>query len=250
MLKIFPVLAFKDNYIWVLQNQGNAIIVDPGDATPVLNILRQYELNMAGILITHHHYDHIDGVAQLLNYQHVPVYAPCYHTFPFTTVPLKDGDVVELPAIQQSFNIMWLPGHTLDQIAYLNSNSLFCGDVLFGAGCGRLLGGTAAQMFDSLQKIKQLPPTTQVFCTHEYTAHNIGFALTLEPNNLALIKRKLTVEQLRQARQPSLPSTIALEIETNPFLRCHMPEIIKNSGSESHHALDVFTKIRELRNHY
>jgi hydroxyacylglutathione hydrolase len=250
MLKIFPIPAFEDNYIWVLQKQGNAFIVDPGDAAPVLNILRQYELNMAGILITHHHHDHIDGVARLLDEQNVPVYAPSYGKYPFATIPVKEGDIVTLNEIQTSFRIMWLPGHTQDHIAYVNSQYLFSGDVLFGAGCGRLLDGTATQMFNSLQRIKLLPPNTLVFCTHEYTLKNIAFACTLESHNQALMQRKQEVQALRHNHLPSLPSTIQLELDTNPFLRCDQTEIIHNSGLIYPNQLEVFTKIREMRNHY
>lgn len=145
---------------------------------------------------------------------------------------------------------MWLPGHTLDHIVYLNDTHLFCGDVLFGAGCGRLLGGTAEQMHASLNKLKQLDPAIQIYCTHEYTTTNINFALTLEPDNQDLRKRKLNVAKLRKNHQASIPNALALELKTNPFLRCDQKTIIENAHVENTDELSVFTKIRTLRNHY
>ena len=145
---------------------------------------------------------------------------------------------------------MWLPGHTLGHIAYANHDYLFCGDTLFGAGCGRLFEGSPAQMLSSLQRLKKLNPSTKVFCTHEYTARNIAFALTLEPNNQDLLTRQFEVNELRLKQYPSLPSTIALELKTNPFLRCNNAMIIKNSHAVKHDETSVFTAIRALRNHY
>jgi hydroxyacylglutathione hydrolase len=250
MLKIIPISAFDDNYIWLLHNGQNAVVVDPGDATPVIETLQQLKLNLAAILITHHHSDHIDGVVALLKYQTAPVYAPQYEQFKFDHIQLKEGDVVNLPQISQSFHVMWLPGHTLGHIAYVNDAYLLCGDVLFGAGCGRLMGGTAAQQLSSLTRLKALKPSTQIFCTHEYTAKNISFALTVEPSNMKLVERKQQVTSSRAQQLPSLPSTIGLELATNPFLRCTQTSIIKNSGALHTDELNVFTALRTLRNHY
>jgi hydroxyacylglutathione hydrolase len=250
MLKIFPISAFEDNYIWLLQLGDNAVVIDPGDAQPVLNILQERKLKLTAILITHHHHDHVDGVTDLLTYFDVPVYTPAYREYIFKHTSVEDGQQIDLKEIKLKLNIMWVPGHTLDHIAYYNEHYLFCGDTLFSAGCGRLFEGTAQQMLESLYKIKSLPKSTQVFCTHEYTLKNIAFALTLDPNNDKLIDRKLQVEKLRQALQPSLPSTIGLEIETNPFLRCSTQSIIQASGAKSDSELDVFSTIRQLRNNY
>ena len=254
MLHIIPIPAFDDNYIWLLHNGQNAVVVDPGDAAPVMATLQQLKLQLSAILITHHHSDHIDGVAALLKHQDapapMPVYAPHYEQFKFDHIKLAEGDVVNLPQIGQTFNVMWLPGHTLGHIAYVNDAYLFCGDVLFGAGCGRLFEGTAAQLLHSLQRLKKLSPTTKVFCTHEYTAKNIDFALTLDPNNADLIDRKQQVKQLRAQHAPSLPSTIALELKTNPFLRCNQASIITHSKAENNNELTVFTAIRSLRNRF
>ncbi len=183
MLNIIPIPAFEDNYIWLLHQHGYAVVVDPGDATPVITTLQKLNLTLAAILITHHHNDHIGGVDDLLHFQSAPVYAPQYESFSFEHTRLVDGDEIDLPEIDLSFRIMWLPGHTLGHIAYVNNDYLFCGDTLFGAGCGRLFEGTPAQMLQSLARLKKLNVNTQVFCTHEYTAKNIAFALTLEPDN-------------------------------------------------------------------
>jgi hydroxyacylglutathione hydrolase len=250
MLNIIPIPAFDDNYIWLLHLNGYAVVVDPGDATPVIEVLQKLNLRLSAILITHHHNDHIDGVSNLLRHQAAPVYAPKYEKFDFEHIELVKGDKIELPDIAQSFRIMWLPGHTLGHIAYVNDEYLFCGDTLFGAGCGRLFEGTPAQMLASLGSLKKLNPNTKIFCTHEYTAKNIAFALTLEPDNADLQRRASTVKQLRQLQLPSLPSNLALELATNPFLRCDQAAVIKNSHAEKSDVLSVFTAIRTLRNHY
>ena len=255
MLTIIPIPAFNDNYIWLLHNGQNAVVVDPGDAAPVIATLQQLKLKLSAILITHHHSDHIDGVVPLLAYlastnRSTQVYAPSYEKFNFLHTPLTEGDAIHLPDIAQHFKVMWLPGHTLGHIAYVNDDYLFCGDTLFGAGCGRLFEGTPAQMLHSLQRLKNLAPVTQVFCTHEYTAKNIDFALTLDPKNGDLIQRKQQVKQLMAQQTSSLPSTIELELKTNPFLRCNQASIFEHSAAENNSELSVFTAIRRLRNNF
>ena len=250
MLNIIPIPAFEDNYIWLLHNNSDAVVIDPGDAAPVIASLEKLNLTLTAILITHYHADHIGGVHDLLRFHSVPVYAPQYEKFDFEHIKLADGDAIDLPEIAQSFRVIWLPGHTLGHIAYVSDEYLFCGDTLFGAGCGRLFEGTPAQMLSSLARLKVLNGNTQVFCTHEYTAKNIAFALTLEPDNQDLQARASTTKRLRQQQLPSLPSNIALELATNPFLRCNQASIIKNSYSEKLDELSVFTAIRTLRNHY
>ena len=255
MLQIIPISAFEDNYIWLLHNKLSAVVVDPGDAEPVIAMLEKEKLNLSAILITHYHSDHIGGVDKLLSYcktknQKVRVYAPQYEPFTFDHIKLAEGAEVTLPEIALSFNIMWLPGHTNGHIAYVNNNYLFCGDTLFGAGCGRLFEGTPAQMLGSLNRLKALNIDIKVYCTHEYTAKNIEFAMTLEPDNLNLISRKAQVQTLRAQLKPTLPSTIDLELKTNPFLRCTQPTIINRSQAQKSDELSVFTAIRMLRNHY
>lgn len=250
MLNIIPIPAFEDNYIWLLHQHGYAVVVDPGDTTPVIATLQKLNLTLASILVTHHHSDHIGGVNDLLRFQSAPVYAPEYENFNFEHIKLTEGDEIHLPEIALSLRVMWLPGHTLGHIAYVNDDYLFCGDTLFGAGCGKLFEGTPAQMLQSLTRLKQLNLNTQIFCTHEYTAKNIAFALTIEPENANLQARASAVKLLRQRQLPSLPSNIALELATNPFLRCHQASIIKNSHALNQDELSVFTAIRTLRNHY
>jgi hydroxyacylglutathione hydrolase len=250
MLNIIPIPAFEDNYIWLLHQHGYAVVVDPGDATPVIATLQRLNLTLAAILITHHHNDHIGGVDDLLCFQPAPVYAPGYENFNFEHIKLAEGDAIDLPEIGLSLQVMWLPGHTLGHIAYVNDDYLFCGDTLFGAGCGRLFEGTPAQMLQSLERLKKLNINTQVFCTHEYTAKNIAFARTLEPDNKDLQTRASAVKLLRQRQLPTLPSNIALELATNPFLRCNQASIIKNSNALHQDELSVFSAIRTLRNHY
>jgi hydroxyacylglutathione hydrolase len=250
MLHIHPIPAFEDNYIWLLHNTRDAVVIDPGDASPVLKALSKLKLNLKSILITHHHSDHICGVMPLIERLAPKVYAPQYEHFAFEHIALKEGDKVELLEISQVFKVMWLPGHTLGHIAYVNEDYLFCGDTLFGAGCGRLFEGSPQQMLSSLNRLKALNSKTKVFCTHEYTAKNIGFALTLEPDNEDLIERKNDVSMLRANHLPSIPSTIEQELKTNPFLRCNNLNIQKNSHAVSKDELAVFAAIRELRNHY
>jgi len=250
MLHILPIPAFDDNYIWLLHNSRDAVVVDPGDALPVLKILNKLKLNLNSILITHHHADHICGVIPLIERFSPKVFAPIYEDYAFEHIDLKDGDTVELSEISQIFKVMWLPGHTLGHIAYVNEESLFCGDTLFGAGCGRLFEGTPQQMLTSLNRLKELDINTKVYCTHEYTKKNIDFALTLEPENQDLIKRKNEVTMLLANKLPSLPSTIEEELKTNPFLRCNQHSIQKNSYAISMDELAIFTAIRTLRNHY
>lgn len=251
MLQITPIHALSDNYIWLLHHQGDAVVVDPGDAAPVLEVLNTLQLNLSAILVTHRHADHINGVETLISkHPNTTVYAPAYATYAFEHTAVSEKDSIHIDALGLHFNVMWLPGHLDDHIAYVNKDYLFCGDVLFGAGCGRLFEGTPAQMLHSLNRLKTLDPNTQVYCGHEYTEKNIAFALTIDPDNQHLIERKQSVQALRNRGLPSLPSTIGLELKTNPFLRC---DHIKNPQSkqvETSGELSTFTAIRSLRNHY
>lgn len=231
MIPIIPIKAFTDNYIWLGVNQTNklAFVVDPGDATPILHYLKQKNLSLTHILLTHHHDDHTGGVAQLR--EHIPqlkVYAPKHDGIEAQYL-LEEPDKVELADFGLTLKVMDVPGHTRGHIAYFcqqaQSSLLFCGDTLFSAGCGRLFEGTPQQMLHSLKKLACLPGHTQVYCTHEYTQANLKFALSIEPTNPHLLARIKQVEQLRQQGQPSLPSTLADELRFNPFLRCHLAEV-------------------------
>lgn len=257
-LQVIAIPAFEDNYIWLLHDQTHAIAIDPGDDAPVHATLQALGLTLQAILITHHHHDHVDGVVGLLkNCPNVQIFAPEFaYNFAFARVSEKSNVQISFGEHKNplDFKVLDVPGHTLDHVAYVlnvkEETWLFCGDTLFGAGCGRLFEGTSTQMLASLQKLCTLPTETKVFCTHEYTLTNIAFALTLEPDNLALIERQHSTKLLRQNKLPSLPSTLALELATNPFLRCTTPAI--QNAVEAAHAteLEVFSKIRTLRNHF
>ena len=255
-VQIIPIPAFKDNYIWLIHNGQQALIVDPGDATPVHETLKHLNLTLTNVLITHHHHDHIDGVERLQElYPNIKIYAPKLEQYVFNHTPVNELNTISVDELNLKFSVISLPGHTLGHVAYyaekLNGEHLlFCGDTLFGAGCGRLFEGTPAQMYKSLQKLASLPPTTQVYCTHEYTLHNINFALTLESNNPALTKRYQDTKKLRDSGLASLPSSIALELATNPFLRCNSVQIQSSLRLKDAGPVDVFAKIRDLRNHY
>lgn len=254
-LQIIPISAFKDNYIWLVHNGNQAVVVDPGDAAPVLNTLNTLKLNLQTILITHHHHDHIDGVNALIaQYPDAKVFAPRFEKYDFSHIAVSEPDFIQCNDWLARARVIDLPGHTLGHVAYYieqqSQKWLFCGDTLFGAGCGRLFEGSAQQMMHSLQKLAALPADTQVYCTHEYTLHNINFALSLEPNNHHLLQRQQETIKLRKLGQPSLPSTIALELATNPFLRCDSQEIQASIDLENATAIQAFSAIRELRNHY
>lgn len=255
-LKIIPIPAFTDNYIWLIHNDTVAAVVDPGDADVVHNALAQLNLDLTAILITHHHHDHIDGVASLLaTHSNASIYAPKRESYQFEHTQVGEPDIIKLSDLNLNLAVIDLPGHTLGHVAYYfepdnQSNVLFCGDTLFGAGCGRLFEGTPEQMFSSLQKLAALPPETRVYCAHEYTLQNLNFALTLEPNNVALIERYKSTLELQNKQRPSIPSTIKLELATNPFLRCDSQEIQSKIQLENAPLSQVFGAIRELRNHY
>lgn len=251
-MNIIPVPAFEDNYIWLICNGHYAAAVDPGDAEPVIDYLKHHGQQLAAILITHHHGDHTGGIAELLSYTSVPVYGPRHENIPGITQPVGEGDTVRLPDLGVEYTVFDVPGHTAGHIAYYGANSLFCGDTLFTCGCGKLFEGTPAQMYASLQKFAALPDETRVYCTHEYTLENIRFAKKVEPANRQLLEREGRDIQTRKQDLPTLPSTMALEKATNPFLRCDHPDVISAashfSGTPPNTPVAVFAAIREWRN--
>jgi hydroxyacylglutathione hydrolase len=227
-LRITAVPAFNDNYLWLIHNDTHAAVVDPGDATPVLAALAAQNLTLCAILLTHHHNDHTGGVPRLLQHRQVPVFGPAKEAIPTITVPLKEGDSVNIPELQLRLHVIDTPGHTLGHICYHAQEQawLFSGDTLFAAGCGRLFEGTAAQMHHSLGKLATLPDATAVYCAHEYTLSNLAFAQAVDSGNQAITTRIAAEQNKRQQGLPTVPSTIALEKQTNPFMRCHSPAII------------------------
>jgi hydroxyacylglutathione hydrolase len=253
MLKIIPIPAFNDNYIWTLHDNHHAIVVDPGDAGPVRAYLDKHQLKLSAILVTHHHRDHTGGILELVEVYNSPVYGPRLEKIPGLTHPLGEGDVVEIAALNSRLQVIDIPGHTRGHIAYLWDNSVFCGDTLFGCGCGKLFEGTHAQLHHSLQRLAALPDDTLAYCTHEYTELNLPFALQCEPDNARLKQREQDTHALREQNQPTLPFAMGLEKATNPFLRCSEPEVIRNIERKlghplpNHDQLTVFTAMRKLR---
>jgi hydroxyacylglutathione hydrolase len=250
MLNIIPIPAFQDNYIWLIENGTHATVVDPGDAAPVIAALKQHGLKLSTILITHHHADHIGGVDALMAEFAPQVFAPQKEQYAFKHTPVHDNQTIHIQDLDLSLKVIDVGGHTLGHVAYYGANLLFCGDTLFGCGCGRLFEGTPAQMFNSLQKIAALPENTAVYCAHEYTEHNLQFAQLVEANNAALKDRTQMTKALRSSGQPSLPSNITLELATNPFLRCRSPEIMAYLNLPQGDPIAVFTALRAMRNQF
>jgi hydroxyacylglutathione hydrolase len=247
-----PIPAFDDNYFWLIAGGGKAAVVDPGDADPVLERLRRRGLKLTDILVTHHHHDHVGGVSELVEATGARVSGPRDESIPSRDVALAGGDRIQVLGID--FDVLDVPGHTRGHIAYFvpAMQWLFCGDTLFGAGCGRLFEGTAAQMSASLATLAALPPATKVFCAHEYTLSNLRFALAIEPGNEALRERQRVCVALRERGEPTLPSTIAEERTTNPFLRCDVPAVRAAAQARASTPLeagaDVFAVLRQWKN--
>ena len=245
----------------MLHDGANAIVVDPGDAAPVLAALQAQGLQLVGILVTHHHADHIGGVDELRSVLQGPVWGPAGETMPQPCVPLQQGDSISV--LGRRFDVIDVPGHTAGHIAYFESRAaqgspleaplLFCGDTLFSAGCGRLFEGTPQQMHQSLQKLAALPPETQVCCTHEYTLSNLRFAHAVEPDNADIQAHQQRCQLLREQGLPTLPSRISLELQINPFLRCHLPTVAaqaQQAGARSTDPVQVLAALREWKNRF
>ncbi|MGI4719499.1 MAG: hydroxyacylglutathione hydrolase [Janthinobacterium lividum] len=256
-LSVLTVPAFNDNYLWLIHDGTNAAVVDPGDAGPVREALRTHGLALTCILLTHHHADHIGGVASLLAEWPVPVYGPRNDGIPVITHALDEGDRVRADGLDLELEVLEVPGHTLGHIAYVRKTPgahwLFCGDTLFGGGCGRLFEGTPAQMAASLGKLAALPDDTLVYCAHEYTVSNLKFAQAVEPDNQGLALRMRDASAKRGTRLPTVPSTIGLEKGTNPFLRYTEPAIVHSlvgAGrlKEGASPVEAFAALREWKN--
>jgi hydroxyacylglutathione hydrolase len=252
MPTIIPIPAFSDNYIWLLREGGSAAVVDPGDAAPVIAYLERERLELSAIINTHHHGDHVGGNRDLVSRWPVPVYGPADEAIPAVTHPVRESDVVDVPGVGLAFKVLDIPGHTAGHIAFVGPDMVFCGDTLFAAGCGRLFEGTPRQMVSSLAKLAALPPTTRVYCGHEYTLSNIRFALAVEPDSEALRNRQSRAEMKRSRLEPTLPTLIGEERATNPFLRTDEPSIRasaeRHAGRQLQDQVAVFAEIRAWKN--
>ena len=251
---VTPVAAFRDNYIWVIHDDQHAAVVDPGDAAPVEAFLAREKLELTAILATHHHADHVGGVAELNARRGVAVYGPRNENIPTVTQPLGEGDEIAIDALKLRFAVLDIPGHTAGHIAYHGHGMVFCGDTLFACGCGRLFEGTPAQMLDSLAKLAALPDETRVYCGHEYTLANIRFARAVEAQSSPLKQREIIETAKRERGEPTLPSSIGLERRTNPFLRYREPAVIDavsvETGQELRDPVETFAALREWKNRF
>ena len=254
MLDVRPIPAFRDNYIWMIRGPGDAravVVVDPGDAEPVLAALAADGLELCAILATHHHADHVGGVARLVAETGARVFGPARERMPVTVNALAHGDVARIPELGLEFRVLDVPGHTAGHIAYAGHGALFCGDTLFSAGCGRLFEGTAEQMQASLDALVALPEGTLVYCGHEYTEANLRFAVNLEPANSAIMDYVKWAADQRARGLPTLPTSIGLERRVNPFLRTRH-ENVKSSaerraGRTLPTAAEVFAEVRSWK---
>ncbi|MCS3432502.1 hydroxyacylglutathione hydrolase [Klebsiella sp. BIGb0407] len=231
-MKLTSISAFQDNYIWVLSDEEDkCVIVDPGEAAPVLSAIAQHQWQPVAILLTHHHRDHVGGVQQLKeSYPELAIYGPAEIKIPGLTQIVKDGDNLQL--LGHDFSVMATPGHTLGHVSYFSFPWLFCGDTLFSAGCGRLFEGTPDQMYESFQRINQLPPETIICCAHEYTESNVTFALSLLPEDEHINRFYKEVKALRAENKPTLPSTLAKERLVNVFLRTEDPDLQRKAKKD------------------
>lgn len=258
-LSLTPVPAFDDNYLWLLDNGVDAIVVDPGDAAPIAAALQARSLRLAGILLTHHHPDHVGGVEALRPLLHGPIHAPARERMPEPVHRVSGGDSVELLGLRLA--VIDVPGHTAGHVAYFwpgnaeQAPILFCGDTLFSAGCGRLFEGTPAQMHASLQALAALPGESRVCCAHEYTLSNLRFAREVDPDNAVLAAHAAWCEAERAAGRPTLPARLATELRINPFLRCAeapLRDAARRHAPLKMHAqpstVEVFAALREWKN--
>ena len=253
MLSVEPIKAYTDNYIWLVSTNEGSIVVDPGESKEILNLIDTNEIDLKGVLITHHHYDHTNGLLDLTNKMNLEVYGP--EKIEGINNIVKESDKFSLIGID--FEVIEIPGHTLDHLAFYSSNNkdpiLFCGDTLFAGGCGRVFEGTFEQMFKSLKRISKYPKETQVFCGHEYTLSNLKFALEVDKDNKQLADEYINVKKLISSDIPSLPTNLNKELKVNPFLRCN--EInIKNKVIDKFDIIDdeleIFTALRKWKDNF
>jgi hydroxyacylglutathione hydrolase len=252
-IEVYPIEALVDNYIWAIKHTAHnkIIIVDPGESAPVENFLHKHNFDLHGILLTHHHADHTAGVNDLIKNTDMPVWGiDIDHP---NNTPIRNN-TLSINSLELEFKVFGIPGHTLDHIAFYGHGALFCGDTLFAGGMGRIFEGTALQMYNSVNKLASLPQATKIYCAHEYTLANLEFALHVEPSNKKLIARHIKTEKIRSSNSPTLPSTIAEELGTNPFLRPHVKEIQEAVSQYINRPvtdeLEVFTNLRLWKDNF
>lgn len=256
MQKIIPIKAFNDNYIWTIVKDNEAVAIDPGDHKPLHEFLEKRNITLVKILITHHHYDHSGGIEELRKIYGCKVYGPFGGHIKGITNPVNDGECIDI--FNETYTAISTPGHTDDQLAYFSNNNempvLFCGDTLFAGGCGRLFEGTPSDMHTSLTKFSKLPKNTGVYCGHEYTESNLIFASEVEPDNKDIQNRLSEVKEMRKENKCTLPSSIEIELKTNPFMRCDRKEVImaaKNYNKDSLESPEeILGSIRNWKDNY
>lgn len=257
MVHIEAIPAFSDNYIWLIQGSGENWVVDPGDAQPVIDRLDALGVELTGVIITHHHFDHTGGLAELTARYSPTIIAPHNPTIEPAHLRVGEGGRVQCAGL--NFRVMEVPGHTMDHIAYFSDDLpdqpvLLCGDTLFAGGCGRVFEGNPPMMLASLEKLAELPPATRCYCAHEYTMANLAFAQAVEPANQDLQARLHRDQQARDNQQPTVPSTLGDELATNPFLRCANDSVVAAAKERAPRCADdtasVFTVIREWKNNF
>lgn len=261
------IAAFNDNYIWAITNTDQSLadkksplaLVDPGDAAPCIRYIEENNLQLCTILITHHHNDHIGGISELKSYcstkgWSLTIYGPENSSIANIDVYVSDKQKIDIAALDLSFNVINLAGHTLDHIGYYGHDVVFCGDTLFSGGCGRIFEGSPQQMLTALKRLHDLPDRTHVYCAHEYTLANLTFALAVEPQNAELVHYYNQVIKRRKQNLATVPTSILLEKKINPFLRCSQADINKSaadySGKEMADELATFTAIRQWKNNF
>lgn len=255
MPHVTAIPALRDNYIWLIQDDSDqAVVVDPGEADPVIRHLSNQRLALSAILVTHHHFDHTGGISALTRRWPAPVIGPAADNISAVDTPLEADAKFNVPGIERQFTALSTPGHTIGQVAYCGEGHAFTGDTLFSGGCGRLFEGTAEQMWQSLCRLRDLPPTTRVYCGHEYTQRNLRFAATVEPNNAAIAERLDWADRCRSNGRPTLPSTIGDEILFNPFLRADESSVRasaeRRAGAPLTKPAEVFATIRAWKDNF
>jgi hydroxyacylglutathione hydrolase len=254
MLSIKPIKAFSDNYIWLVSTNEGSIVIDPGEANQILNLIESKDIDLKGILITHHHYDHTNGLEEILKQKQVEVYGPV-NNIDLINKRVSEGD--EINIIGLKFKVIEVPAHTLDHVAFIHEDEtmpfIFCGDTLFSGGCGRVFEGTFEQMFSALQKIKKLPSNTKIFCGHEYTVSNLEFACVADPTNDFIPKYLEELKEKVSSGEPSLPSNLETEYKINPFLRCDnefIKDRINDKFGETKSEIEIFTALRKWKDNF